>query len=214
MFFGIHNKYSFNSFIIFRCKIKFNIRIILCCITMNKFFICEAKWHELVEIHRLKIDDETLLYSKRYSYCHLTISDHGGAEIFVKLIFCLQLQNVISYKLMLWCKYSILNHKSFIIRMIPAGHSHYFIRNNNSILLSRMQFYPSIQFTIVSFEYFVYNDIHSRSNDMVRIRPFAVTLRRINGPYTAVILGTEIRPYHNEITASYTVSYYCAQYYG
>ncbi len=40
-----------------------------------------------------------------------------------------------------------------------------------------------------------------RSNDTVHIRLFTVTLRRINGPYTAVISGTEIHPYHDEITA-------------
>ncbi len=40
-----------------------------------------------------------------------------------------------------------------------------------------------------------------RSNDTVRIRPFTVTLRRINGPYTAVQPHAVIRPYHNEITA-------------
>ncbi len=39
------------------------------------------------------------------------------------------------------------------------------------------------------------------SNDTVRIRPFMVTLRRINGPYTAVISGAETWPYHNGITA-------------
>ncbi len=31
-----------------------------------------------------------------------------------------------------------------------------------------------------------------RSNDTVRIRPFTVTLRPINGSYTAVISGIEI----------------------
>jgi hypothetical protein len=43
-----------------------------------------------------------------------------------------------------------------------------------------------------------------RSNDTVRIWPFTGTLRRINGPCTAVISGAEIRPYHSEITAVYS----------
>jgi hypothetical protein len=43
--------------------------------------------------------------------------------------------------------------------------------------------------------------ILSKSNDTSRIRPLTATLQCINGPYTAVISGAKIRPYHNEITA-------------